>query len=99
MKRTQTKRTVNFAESKKGNEDRYGKDGWMAKLKSLITEILEEESGDFSFIIKKLCEEKRLAYSDLLERRVKRVLRDWNEGLKKDKEGSSNGRVKEYSLE
>ena len=72
----------------------------MTKLKSLITKILEEESGDFSFIVEKLREEEEIVPPDALKRRVLAVLRSWK-GLKKEK-GSPKGpkgRIAKYSLE
>ena len=88
---------MSFTELQRKNKEKYGENGWMLKLKFLITEILEEESGDFGFIIEKLCEEKEIVYSDALRARVLTVLKNWK-GLKKEKREFSNG-IERYSLE
>lgn len=88
---------MSITELRKANIDKYGEDGWMIKLKFLITKILKEESGDFGFIMKKLCEEKEMVYSNILKKRVLTVLRNWKE-LKREK-NNSKGRITRYSLE
>lgn len=89
---------MTIIESRERIGRKYGGNGRMAELKSLITEILEEESGDFGFIIEKL-REKGEAYSDNLEREIRQLLKSWKVGLIKERGGNPTGRVIKYSLE
>ena len=90
---------MRIAELQKKNGEKSER---IAEIKSLIAEILREESGDFDFIMRELMkkfreEEKDFDY-DTLKKDALNVL-DSLKGLKKDRGGKPKGcRVKVYSL-